>query len=495
MTRKPRILVVDEELELLTMTQRLLSQEGFDTSICHQPRLAAATLRDEHFDLLLSEMSLTGISGLELVLWAKKHAPRTQSFLMTPMRMASIQGMLTSAGVQQVFKKPLDMMSLCQDLKSAVRMGVSGKFKYLNILDVLQMLLIDKTNRCISIKDKRLKTEVILILHQGEVQQASVYDSRSQEVLLTGDEAFFSVLNIKNGLFSEIAYPADFTRNIHQPFQSLTMDAAKVLDERATDKAPELNNVEFLLPGHLRRIMVVDDDMLIRVLLKTHLRFQGFEVIEMESALAALQYLQSEKVDLILTDVNMPNMSGLDFILWLKEQPHHCPVIIMTAFPTEEIKQFSQTQRVWRYLQKPIQLEQLSGFLLDLASPGCEGYLENLNTFDFIQLSLLSGGRKLIQLTNTLDDTQGALWLENNAFVHATYGEEVGQNAFQEIVSMGKGQFFEKDWEQPETRSLEGISPHKLLIQATRYLDQKNHFQADDENLDELERKIDKPTA
>lgn len=474
MIYRPRLLFVEANSSARDLAQTLLGQAGFEVFCCRDAVAAARILQHHQIDLLLTDFSLPGLTGLELIAWIKKHAPRTPCLMMAePEKQAEFEQDPALKGVTQILAKPFNFVDLIQQMKGMLSLGVSGHFKALNLAVMLQMLLLQgRSSRAFQITNKREKTHALVLLHDGEVQHASVYDSKSQALLLEGEAAFFYAMQIKNGLFSEQRFPADFSRNLHQPFQSLLMNVAKKQDEEQSDQA--LADAK-----SIRRIMVIDDDMLIRTLLKTHLRMQGFECIEMASALAAQEYLAAQSVDLIITDVYMPEMDGLAFIRWLHTQPHNCPVMIMTAVPGRDVEVFSESYDVWRYLKKPLKLDQLSGFLLELAQPECEGFLEHINTFELIQLFLSEGKPRYLQFKNQDDGTQAEVWFQNGRILHARADDLEGTDALMAIVAIKNGRFYEKEWLLPPATALAEIPPHRLLLQAARYLDAQNAYAGD----------------
>jgi CheY-like chemotaxis protein len=82
----------------------------------------------------------------------------------------------------------------------------------------------------------------------------------------------------------------------------------------------------------MKRILVVDDDTAIRTLLAEELRDDGYEVLVAGSALEALKTVEQEPLDLVILDIRMPGMDGLEAlprILGLKE---HLKVILHTAY-------------------------------------------------------------------------------------------------------------------------------------------------------------------
>ena len=497
MARKSRVLVVDDDRDLGEMLKRMLAQDGIETHFCDNPLKASRLLRQEHYDILLTDMNMPFISGIELIMWAKKYAPRTQSIMMTAMPIEAIKPIADQAGVMDIFRKPLNLIDVRQQLSEQIKTGLSGKVRQVNLGHLLQILLMDKVNRKILIQDKSTGNTGTLLLLNGELVHASLTEKGAETPLLEGDAAVYALLKIKNGAFTEQSY-THLPQNIDVPFQSLMMEAAKQTDEHDEQDLqvdnPYLQNID-----KIRRIMVVDDDMIIRILLNKSLTQQGYEVIDMPSAVDAVAYLETYKdtdeplpLDLIITDVSMPGMSGVEFLLWLKEHRFPLPVIMMTAFHSQEVEQIARQNKVLRYLNKPVKLKELEILLGEIGNTGLEGYVDNINIFDFVQLSLMSGERNRIQVKDQENGQSGFLYLSQGDILHAEYQNQTGEAAFYALISIGKGMFFEREWQAPPVQSLKDTPVHKLLIGATRLLDQQNAFWPGSESmLEAIEKKVD----
>jgi two-component system OmpR family response regulator len=78
-------------------------------------------------------------------------------------------------------------------------------------------------------------------------------------------------------------------------------------------------------------ILVVDDEDVLREMLGDALRLSGFEVLEAADGSKALAVLQGGKVDLIISDVNMPGMDGYEMLSHLRAQGNETPAIMLTA--------------------------------------------------------------------------------------------------------------------------------------------------------------------
>src|SRR5579883_2484805 len=82
----------------------------------------------------------------------------------------------------------------------------------------------------------------------------------------------------------------------------------------------------------MRRVLIVDDEENIRLVLRTLLKKHGYEVDAVDGGEAALAALDSFDPDVILTDVRMPRMGGLDLLAALKAKQHPATVVVMSAY-------------------------------------------------------------------------------------------------------------------------------------------------------------------
>lgn len=108
-------------------------------------------------------------------------------------------------------------------------------------------------------------------------------------------------------------------------------------------------------------ILIVDDSSTVRKFVSVSLSMQGFKVIAACDGMDALEKLPAEKVDLIITDLNMPNMDGFEFIRTLRENPDYqdIPVIILTSLSDEASKERGLKSGAHSYLMKPFSLEKI----------------------------------------------------------------------------------------------------------------------------------------
>jgi DNA-binding NtrC family response regulator len=107
-------------------------------------------------------------------------------------------------------------------------------------------------------------------------------------------------------------------------------------------------------------ILIVDDELLIRDLLYDHFASKDYQISTAESAEKAIEILDSDRdFDVVLTDLKMTGMDGLQFIEHIKQQNADLPIIIMTGFPSLETAIEALRKRVYDYVVKPFNINRL----------------------------------------------------------------------------------------------------------------------------------------
>lgn len=110
-----------------------------------------------------------------------------------------------------------------------------------------------------------------------------------------------------------------------------------------------------------KKILVIDDSAVFRKIVSVHLKSASFELIEAVDGQDALNKLKETKVDLIVSDMNMPNMDGISFIKNVKNDPNHkfTPIIMLTTESQEEKKKEGLSAGARAWLTKPFNPDEL----------------------------------------------------------------------------------------------------------------------------------------
>src|SRR5262245_57168340 len=123
--------------------------------------------------------------------------------------------------------------------------------------------------------------------------------------------------------------------------------------------APTLPFPSFSQP----RVLVADDDEDVRALLAKGLRTAGYEVIQARDARQASELLDGELVDAIVTDISMPEMTGIQLLRSIRARSADVPVVLVTGSPDIETAVQAVKLGALLYLTKPVDLEELKRVL------------------------------------------------------------------------------------------------------------------------------------
>lgn len=106
-------------------------------------------------------------------------------------------------------------------------------------------------------------------------------------------------------------------------------------------------------------ILIVEDEVLVRWSIETDLRKEGYNVRGVESGEEALAHVDEDNVDLIILDINLPGMTGLEVLETLRGQGHTWPVIVITAFEDAWVRESCRKLDVHDLVAKPFTLEEV----------------------------------------------------------------------------------------------------------------------------------------
>jgi two-component system chemotaxis response regulator CheY len=114
-----------------------------------------------------------------------------------------------------------------------------------------------------------------------------------------------------------------------------------------------------------KKIMTVDDSASVRQMVSFTLKNEGYEVTEAVDGVDAMTKLSQQTVDMVLTDLNMPNMDGIELIKQIRANPSFkfIPIIFLTTESQQEKKQQGKQAGATGWIVKPFKPEQLVGVI------------------------------------------------------------------------------------------------------------------------------------
>ena len=107
----------------------------------------------------------------------------------------------------------------------------------------------------------------------------------------------------------------------------------------------------------MKTILIVDDSATIRKLLAYILKRKNYVIAEAEDGIDAMEKLGHVQVDLVIVDLNMPNMDGIEFVRNLRDNYYYMdtPVIMLTTTKDDKLKKEAFDAGVNMFLNKPVQ--------------------------------------------------------------------------------------------------------------------------------------------
>ncbi|MBN2423753.1 MAG: response regulator [Calditrichaceae bacterium] len=192
-----------------------------------------------------------------------------------------------------------------------------------------------------------------------------------------------------------------------------------------------------------KRVLVVDDEEDLTWSIAKHLSKDKdkYELTAVNGAKAALEVLNQLPVDLVITDIRMPDISGLDLLLQVRQQYPSTKVIIMTAYGSSEIQEEANKRGCFKYIEKPFEIQDLRKLIIDGVEEkkGFEGKISDLQLSDLIQMNCL--GRLTTALHVEKDELHGTIFFQDGHIIHTEVDDVEGEEAFYEIMTWQGGKF------------------------------------------------------
>ncbi len=233
-----------------------------------------------------------------------------------------------------------------------------------------------------------------------------------------------------------------------------------------------------------RRILVVEDDADLRGMLQSLLEEDGYEVTVAEDGLEGLRQVVDAPPELIISDVLMPRMSGLEFCALLKDSPqtHHIPLLFLTCVD-DPVNGFEVGAD--DYLVKPFRQRELLARLRailrrteslppQMATQGLRGNLSELSIAEVLQTLHVGGASGCLSVVTADASGRARLWLEQGELVAAKVeGAELfdGEEAFFFAARWEEGAFAFDSANRAEHWTVQNTI-ESLLLEAARRLDE-----------------------
>ncbi len=224
----------------------------------------------------------------------------------------------------------------------------------------------------------------------------------------------------------------------------------------------------------METVLIVDDEKTFLLSLRDGLKAHEnkFRVLTAEGGREAISLLRALPIDLLITDLKMPEVDGFELLAWTTREKPELPVIVMTAFGTADIEaQLAEIDSL-QYLEKPLALADLESAIFTALKAKARSFIRGITLSTFLQLMHME--KKSCTLKITQDERVGYLFFKGGVLLDADCEELSGKEAAYEVIAWDDAEI-EMDSHCRRQEKVITVSLEHLLIDAFRLKDEKEH--------------------
>lgn len=190
----------------------------------------------------------------------------------------------------------------------------------------------------------------------------------------------------------------------------------------------------------MKNILIADDEKPFLLSLEDGLKehAHSFNVITAENGAEAIAVLQKQSIALLVTDLKMPVMDGFELLAHMSRHHPTVPVIVMTAFGTQDIEERLNQADNFHYIEKPLDIDHLANAIYQALGDASRSIIRGINLATFLQLVQMEGKTCTLKISSGHD--RGLLHIKKGQLYAAETATARGEKAAHEIVC----------WENPE---------------------------------------------
>lgn len=220
---RKKILIVDDDPVTIKLLQKSLKEvEELDIFTAEDGKKAIKILNREHFDLLVCDIFMPQVNGLQLLNYVNKHIQGIRVIVLTGDGTLSMEEKIKSIGSYQFYEKPLDMNVFKESVIRELRSSSTSQVHGINISSFLQ--LIDIEGKICTLTVRSHGNVGYLYFRDGELIAAETDGQR-------GEKAAFDIISWNNSIIEIADTCQKNKREIEKPLMQILMESARLKDE------------------------------------------------------------------------------------------------------------------------------------------------------------------------------------------------------------------------------------------------------------------------
>lgn len=233
----------------------------------------------------------------------------------------------------------------------------------------------------------------------------------------------------------------------------------------------------------MKNVLIVDDEKSFILSLCRGLEAYAseFNTLTAHNGKAAIEVLKSSRVDLLITDLKMPEMDGFGLLAYMSKMHPEIAVIVMSAYCTPEIKTKLKNYGAFTILEKPIDFQDFVDHVLEELNAVSKGYIRGITIAAFLQIVEME--KKTCTLKIGSHGKKGFLYFQNGVLIDADSGTDLHMEAAFDIVCWDDPEIeFDSVCRKKEQNILEPLS--YIIMEGHCRLDEKLHLNKHSMNSD-----------
>ena len=186
----------------------------------------------------------------------------------------------------------------------------------------------------------------------------------------------------------------------------------------------------------MKIVLIAEDDRILSARLKSFLgKYEDqFDVIAVENGSQAMDVLKRRQISLLVTDIQMPEVDGLELLAYINQHHPVIPCFVMTAHGTPELKK-QLPRDIIRFFAKPIDIHHLTEAIIGVLNRDIpRGAMRGISVVNFLQMIQMEQKTCLLEVTRP-GKPKGLLFFDGGVLCDANCGSLKGEDAAMEVIT------------------------------------------------------------
>jgi DNA-binding NtrC family response regulator len=376
-----KILIVDDEKNVCDSIKKILSRKGYEVDNTLNAEEAVKKINETNYDLVITDLMMPKISGIELLQIVKEHYPELEVVLITGYASIDTAVRATKLGAADYLPKPFTPDELMEITKKALERRKQNKEKpeaeskkadtgsNSDVIDIDMPFSVSEIEKVTSKEYVETLTRSDIPHAKKHIKKTEYCETGKREcrrLALEGKECVGECpiekkARLKAAKKVRIIHPSKEIIDVDMPFNESEVEQATGLDyvnclDRSDIPRAALYGRDTTAKHN---VLVVDDEPIVCHSLRRILSKQSCAVEEAFDVDAALQKMKLNKYDLVFLDLKMPKHSGMEVLQSIKRLYPKTPVVMITGYASIETAVEATKLGAFQFIPKPFTPDEL----------------------------------------------------------------------------------------------------------------------------------------